>query len=362
MEDTVLIRADASEEIGTGHVMRCLALADELQRHGHQSLFICRALKGHMAEYIKARGFKVYVMETQDPLSLENMVFDVQFTIDIALNLEVKPKWMIVDHYGIDEQWESRIRPYVEKLLVIDDLANRRHHADVLLDQNLARIPEVRYRDLVPDKCKLLLGPSYLLLRPAFYTERRKLKERTGQIHRLLMFFGGSDPTNETAKAIDALKELSLYDLTVDVVIGHSHRFKEEIKRKCETIDRLTLHIQIEYMAELIATADFALGAGGVAMWERCYLGLPSSVTVVADNQLEAARLADQMGVIWNSGWYGQMNSLKYADILKRAIGAPEEMRAMSNRSLEVMNSHAETSGSQVIKELSFAAHFNDFQ
>ncbi|WP_338553359.1 UDP-2,4-diacetamido-2,4,6-trideoxy-beta-L-altropyranose hydrolase [Paenibacillus sp. KS-LC4] len=341
-----MIRADASQIIGTGHIMRCLALADELAAAGYAIAFVNRGLEGNMHQYIEERGHRSLLLSLPVPLALDDtpaVQEDAEHTIQYCVSIQ--PDWLIVDHYALDNYWESMVRPYAGKLLVIDDLANRKHAADILLDQNLAENPELRYQQLVPSGCRLLLGPAYLLLRPSFYEQRAALKRRGEAIRRLLVFFGGSDPTNETAKVLEALREGEKHrascdqQLQVDVVVGNANPYLEEIRRVCMDLQEVTLHIQIEYMAELIAEADFAFGAGGVAMWERCYLGLPAAVAIVADNQADTVKLAGQLGAVMNMGWHAQINSGHYADILNKVLAIGGNLSNMSAIALELMGS-----------------------
>ncbi|MDT3427990.1 UDP-2,4-diacetamido-2,4,6-trideoxy-beta-L-altropyranose hydrolase [Paenibacillus forsythiae] len=348
MHKYTIIRADASNEIGTGHIMRCLVLADELKQNHLETVFVCRNLPGNLSDYINQRGYRVFSRYTH-PLSPDDMEKDASYTIQVIHNIGRLPEWTIIDHYAIGEKWELLVRAHTCKILVIDDLANRRHHADILLDQNLAENAELRYMGLVPESCRLLLGPSYLLLRPIFLNERRNLRQRTGEIRRLLVFFGGSDSTNETEKALDALIRLRP-NIEVDVIVGQTYEYRAGIQQKCLLLGRANLHIQVENMANFIASADFALGAGGISMWERCYLGLPSAITIVADNQKDSVCLAERLGAVWKTGYHNEINSSHYADILYRAMNSPEQLVRMSSRSLDLVGSSPESITSRVVE------------
>lgn len=350
MGHNVIIRTDASHKIGSGHVMRCLTLADDFQFHGFLVHFICNTVEGHMGNYINERGYPVYLLEdgSRDPTHVVN---DINGTIQVIQQVG-RPRWLIVDHYALDEQWERSVRAFTEKLMVIDDLADRMHEADVLLDQNASESGSRKYEGLVNKDCQLLIGPSYLLLRPSFYHERAKYRHRSGRMRRILLFFGGSDNTNETEKAIEAIHQLGRKDLQVDIVVGRSNIRIEMIKGLCAHSENFTLHIQVENMAGLISAADFALGSGGVAMWERCFLGLPSSVTTVADNQVDSVEFAARKGVIWHLGWHKQINSGHYADILNRALDHPHQLLAMSCTALELMGSEAGQTRSRLVSTI----------
>jgi UDP-2,4-diacetamido-2,4,6-trideoxy-beta-L-altropyranose hydrolase len=182
----------------------------------------------------------------------------------------------------------------VKKIMVIDDIADRKHDCDILLDQNYFVDMQNRYNDKVPIKSKLLLGPQYALLREEFRDLRSQLKVRTGEVNKILVFFGGVDRDNYTMQTIQALSEINI-ELHVDVVIGFQHPFKSEIKIACVK-NGFVFHEQTAYIAKLMADADLAIGAGGSAIWERCCLGLPSLLVALADNQISIARELSSIG------------------------------------------------------------------
>ncbi len=318
-----------------------------------ESIFVCRKLPGHLGDYIRDKGYKVELIET----SAEEFRFeeDAAATRVIVEQSSAPVDWLIVDHYGIDREWEAALRPFADRILVIDDLANRPHECDFLLDQNAYDRMGMRYDGLVPLTCRQLLGPHYLLLRPSFYEARRTLQARAGDLQRLLIFFGGSDPTNETSKALQALAEYQrspspLYH--VDVVIGSSNPIRQEIVAVCDGLPGVKLHVQAENMAELIENADFALGAGGVAMWERCYLGLPTAVTVVADNQAESVQFAVKKGAVEFLGRSGDVSGTNYYEAIRRAVESPATLMEMSRRAFELTNSVADRTESLVLSAM----------
>jgi UDP-2,4-diacetamido-2,4,6-trideoxy-beta-L-altropyranose hydrolase len=269
----VLFRADASITIGSGHIMRCLTLADVLHQQGATVQFACYTEPGDLCDFIEHQGYSVQRLSTRDA------------------RIRTSVEWLVVDHYALDASWEGQMRAYAKHMLVIDDLANRPHNCDVLLDQNLYHAMEHRYQDLVAPQCRQLLGPDYALLRPEFYQVRQTLAQRTGEIQRLLVFMGGSDPSNETTKALKAIQALKVSDWSIDVVVGNSNPNKHAIEQLCQKIPSTSFHCQVSNMAELMGKADLAIGAGGSACWERCCLGLPSLVVTIAENQKEVAQI-----------------------------------------------------------------------
>ncbi|WIW70388.1 UDP-2,4-diacetamido-2,4,6-trideoxy-beta-L-altropyranose hydrolase [Anaerosinus gibii] len=221
---------------------------------------------------------------------------DAKEVIEILKNLDID--LLVVDSYAIDETWERIVRTYTKKIMVIDDLANRKHDCDILLDQNYYADMKIRYSGLVSDDCKLLLGPTYALLREEFYREKKKQRQRDGQIKNILMFFGGSDLTNETMKTLRALVALNREDITVNVVVGGSNQYKEEVKEFCQRYHWMNYYCQIHNMAEMMNEADLAIGAAGTTTWERFFLGLPTIVIAVAENQIKIAEDCDESGFI----------------------------------------------------------------
>lgn len=213
----------------------------------------------------------------------------------------------MVDSYALDHKWEKFLRPHVNKIMVIDDLANRAHDCDLLLDQNYYRDIEHRYDGLLPLTCRKLLGPEYALLRPEFHQAKKNLRKRDGKIRRILVFFGGSDPSNETKKALQAIKLLNRPEIAVDVVVGAGNPHREEIKQICSEMPNTTYYCQVENMAELMAAADLAIGAGGVTTWERLYLELPTIAIAVAENQVETLEALGEAEMVWYLGIWSEV-------------------------------------------------------
>lgn len=288
----VLFRADASVEMGTGHVVRCLTLAKQWAQQGAHVTFACRRLPGDMTRWIEEQGFGLLAWTNENPAALPPVLSEY-------LQQE-SPDWLVVDHYQLDAQWECSVRDRVGKILVIDDLANRNHHCDVLLDQNYFAHPEDRYQGLLPPTARCLLGPAYALLRPEFEAIRLDLqasgKRQRPALKRIQVCFGGSDPTGETQKALDALSSLQLADCEVDVIVGASNPAKASIQARCQHQRGWHFHCQTPHIARLMAEADLAIGAGGTTTWERLCLGLPAIVIAVADNQRQISQEVAEAG------------------------------------------------------------------
>ena len=299
----IIFRTDANHVIGTGHFVRCLTLAEEMKRTGAHICFVARNLPLHLQQMLSERGVvylalpKLDVAQDTDELSHASWLQTSQ-AHDAAQTLALlgpdKWNWLVVDHYALDHRFETPLRAIAQHILVIDDLADREHDCDVLLDQNFHDNQQKRYLGKVPAHCTLLLGPSFALLRPEFKVMRQQLRVRTGDVRNILIFFGGVDADNLTGQVLEVLVSLNL-DIQVNVVIGQQHPQKEMIKKLCDERG-YSCHIQTALMAALIAKADLAIGAGGSSNWERCCLGLPSIVVTTATNQIPITNELSRLG------------------------------------------------------------------
>lgn len=303
----IAIRVDASSQIGTGHFMRCLTLADALKQRGAQVRFVSRHIPEHLRDMLSTKGHEFAPLNgipsektTEDTFHARWLgVSQAQDATDTSHALSDQTwDWLVVDHYALDARWETVLRNTVKCILVIDDIADRQHDCDVLLDQNFYVDMDIRYTGKVPAHCQLLLGPRYALLREEFRHMREQIKPHIGQVKRVLVFFGGVDLDNYTGRAIEALANISNSDLHVDVVIGAQHPCREKIQQACAT-QGYDCHVQTRRMAELMAAADLAIGAGGSASWERCCLGLPTLTICVADNQRKQIADAASEGLLY---------------------------------------------------------------
>lgn len=347
----VLIRTDASVEIGSGHLMRCLTLADQLRGEEAEVAFVCRDLPGGMFDLLDAREYR----SAKLPLAEAGkgaQQFDAEETTKAVWQLFPEGvDWVVVDHYELDAVWEHMLRPHARKLMVIDDLANRRHDCDLLLDQNYYRDQDLRYQGLVPEQCVTLLGPAYVLLRPEFADARQRLRARDGAVRRILVFLGGSDPTNQTQKVVEALKLLERPDIKVDVVVGSANPNRNTIQALCEELPNVTFHCQVSNIAELILNADIGIGAGGATMWERCCLGLPTITVVFAANQERTTEDVAEIEAIEYLGWAGHLGPEDYARAVTGMLMDSQRVMQIGNAALRVLQPGA-TSLANVMQRL----------
>lgn len=335
----VVVRADGSASIGSGHVMRCLTLADELRDAGADITFVSRDLPGNLFELIRAQRFRLVTLgylKARAGNVAEDWRQDLGDTL-AALRSRGTIDWLVVDHYGLDCRWERGVRVVSRKLMAIDDLANRPHDCDLLLDQNYYRNAQKRYLGLVPKHCKLFLGPRYALLRKEFRggpVRRHPIRD----IERILVFFGGADLSGETQKVLEALQGSDLTRLTVDVVVGSSNPNITQVRDLCAPMTNVTLHVQTERMAELMTQADLTIGAGGATTWERCRLGLPTLTVVTAPNQEETTRDLAAAGAIWYLGQGQNLEPSDYREAIRQAINSPNRLAEMARQATVIMN------------------------
>jgi UDP-2,4-diacetamido-2,4,6-trideoxy-beta-L-altropyranose hydrolase len=329
-----VIRADASLHIGAGHVIRCLTLAQQIEAHGDADIrFICRDTPGHLAGLIRGHGYEVTLL-TADTHSFSWQLDAGQVLDSLG---EDTIDWLVVDHYDLDSRWETMIRGKAKRILAIDDLANRPHDCDALLDQNYRLNLERRYDGLLRSGCTALLGPRYLLLRPEFTNARKTLQRNFSKVSRILVNFGGTDEPNVSLLAIRAIRSLQRPGLMADVVIGQTNPHQAVLRQEVSQLPGCTLHVQTQRMAELVCAADIAIGASGSSTWERCCLGLPTLSLVLADNQREAAGELGEAGIIVNLGEAGDMSMTALAAELDKLIKDPARRMALSSRSIELV-------------------------
>lgn len=350
----IAIRVDASLRIGSGHVLRCLTLATTMRSAGATVVFVCREHRENLFNQIRMHGFSVLslpLIESDDPLDgrgsepeqisllMEDYEADANQTID-AIERWGEIDWVVVDHYALDVRWEKKMRKVAAHLMVIDDLANRMHDCDLLLDQSYILEMETRYEGRIPAHCMKLIGPSFALLRPEFIRARKVLGGRRNVVRRVLVFFGGMDLTNETEKAIYALKKTRQSGVKVDVVVGVENPHRDEISALCAAFPSFYYHCQVGNMAELMSSADLSIGAGGGTMWERCSVGLPSIVISVAENQRKNCEAVAQAGGILYLGDSEVVSIELLSSALEVACSSPYLLASIGETGWALVDGH----------------------
>lgn len=317
----IAFRVDASDRIGTGHAVRCVTLAETLKPRGADIVFICRDHPGNQAARIEQAGFPVRMLPAppQGTAARDDYAAwlgvppqqDADETISALAGAIVD--WVVVDHYGLDALWERAVEPHAANILAIDDLANRAHACDVLLDQNHGTDADDRYKGLLPSACRQLLGPGYALLNSAYQRHEPRVRRK---VERILVYFGGVDSDNATGLALEALSTPALSKIAADVVIGTRNPHREAIQAIAARRGNTVVHGSLPHLADLMAQADLAIGAAGTTIWERLRCGLPSVVVGVAANQYSGAEALAAAGIIDYVGPLGGVT----ADMLRTGV------------------------------------------
>lgn len=308
----VIFRTDASIDIGNGHVMRCLTLADAFMTRNADCQFICRDHDGNLIEFIRSKGYIVHAL-TRDKLTVDayepvschaklqmlgvTQEQDIEDCIPILAAQQ--PDWLVVDHYALDANWERGITEHCCKLMVIDDLADRSHVCDMLIDQTFGR-DEMDYSTLVPTECRVLCGSRYVLLRPEFTELRSYSLKRRAQpnLRKLLITMGGVDKDNVTGQVLQDLNSCQLpAGCQLTIVMGANAPWVDVVRKQAQRMQCSTrVLVGVTNMAQLMAESDLAIGAAGATSWERCCMGLPTLLLVLAENQRGIAQALEEAG------------------------------------------------------------------
>lgn len=327
----VVFRADASLQIGSGHVMRCLTLASVLRDRGADCHFVCREHSGNLLGLIRQQGFNAIGLPLADssdsacralcatPLAHaewlgESPQTDAEQTLTAIRGEFVD--WLVVDHYALDSEWEQVFKSACGRVLVIDDLADRNHTCDLLLDQNLVARMTDRYRGKVSGACRQLVGPRFALLQPHYAALHARVPPREGVVRSVFIYFGGADNANLTGKTISAFLDLDREDVQLDVVINPDGPHAPAIRQQVQDLAQVRLHTRLPSLSHLMMRADIAVGAGGATSWERCCLGLPALVVTLAENQRAIAAELHERGLV---RWLGHVTDVD-EERLKQAL------------------------------------------
>ncbi|WP_434777349.1 UDP-2,4-diacetamido-2,4,6-trideoxy-beta-L-altropyranose hydrolase [Neisseria sp. Ec49-e6-T10] len=333
---TAVFRVDAALHIGSGHVMRCLTLADALKEQNINNIFICRAYQGNLIDFIRQKGFEIHQLPcvSSDFIATEKQSIphthwlgvtwqeDAEQTINYLKQKKITIDWLIIDHYALDKHWEEQLRGYVQKIMVIDDLADRAHSCELLLDQNLGR-EKIDYQLLVPDSCQLLIGPQYALLRPEFLQWRKESLLRRNnhtKIKQLLISLGGVDAQNITSEVLHCLAECNNLpkDSQIKVIMGEKAPHLSQVKVIAQQMPYETeVIVNTNQMAQIMAQSDLAIGAAGSTSWERCCLGLPTIAIALAQNQILIGQTLAEKGIHW---FVGGIERADYSVVLKHIL------------------------------------------
>lgn len=367
----VFFRVDASLQMGIGHVMRCLTLANVLKIKGHETHFICREHPGNLISRLEKDGHQVHKLpmgnldtniddyksdEQNYPSHLnwlgEKWNVDAELTSNILKNY--KADWLVVDHYALEKKWENVVNEDCNKMMIIDDLADREHNCDLLMDQAIGRKSE-DYINLVPKKCELLVGTKYILLRNEFLNLRSialKHRRNISKISRILVTLGGTDPDNVTGLVLDGLLKSDLgQEKKVDIILGSNSPHKDAIRNKVSNMPmNITLSIDVSDIANRMLKADLAIGAGGTTSWERCCLGLPTLIVITADNQELVVKSLKDYGAVINMGHHRKLTPDMISHQINKILYNPIGLKDLSAKALKIVNGNGARRISKILE------------
>jgi UDP-2,4-diacetamido-2,4,6-trideoxy-beta-L-altropyranose hydrolase len=340
----IVFRADASLDIGTGHVMRCLTIAEALRERGANCRFVCRSHPGNLLELIRLRGFKLHVLPVQSPLLLlgeeigeREITHAVWLGTDWATDAEqtqavlgeMQFDWLIVDHYALDARWETAVQKLFKQTMVIDDLANRKHVCDALIDEAYHKNYLSRYNQLVSNKCRKLLGARYTPISKKFIEARKINRIRDGNISHILITLGGSSVSRYASEIVAALLDLGLKNVFIDMVIRKS---PDPTDKYSSIIDLMPLNVYVEpvELAPLMYIADLAVCAGGFTSYELAYMGVPSILIPATKSQSELTEGLAEMGAAINMGFFKDFDERKFLNLCAELITSRDKYLSLS--------------------------------
>lgn len=325
----VAMRADASDQIGFGHVMRCASLGIRLMDEGKRVHFISVEINDWLTVWLQEIGFELSRLPVE---CVGNPELDARFSSLIVDSLE-DCVWVVVDHYGLDSNWETVIKEKNKKLLAVDDECFRDHNCDVLLDTSLRNLASTGYLDRQLSKPIIFSGPNYIFLRPEFDVSS-EMRLRTGEISKILIFFGGGEIDNEIRKVIGALSQITFRNLEITLVFGKpkpNEKLVHDVLQMYPSIHLINITFN---MANLINEADLAIGTCGVSAWERCALGLPALTVITADNQRDDSRFLNDLGVLKNLGESNEVEKSTWLREISKLLNRPTQVSMMSKACL----------------------------
>lgn len=353
MTPNIAFRVDCGHHIGTGHTIRCLNLAKRLKKKGARVFFITFPHPGNLNQLIRAQGFDLFELKQEIKANTSDYYYSSWLGTDwksdakqcFHILKEQNATILALDHYGLIEDWQREISTQIEKLVVFDDLAEKPIYADIVINSNYQ--PSLSYDGLLVKNTKLLFGPEYALLSDDFIYHKKHLK-RDSDVHQILVFMGGSDAANMTEKVIDTFSSSSFHLFKFDIVIGSAHLHKTQITRKIDSLQNFNLHVQIDNMSELISNSDLGIGAGGIAVWERAYLGLPTLTYIVADNQREAVESLARDKMLINMGMHQDFSKKVLSKNFQYCIENQDYLNLLSVNS---MNLFSDNIGTEIIAQ-----------
>ena len=339
-------RVDGSTEIGLGHVIRCLTLAQHFTAE-HDVYFLCRDLPTHVASLLDEANITLISLDaltkndtscfpakTNDILDNHRQLTHAKLCISAVQNVKQEAfDALVIDHYQLSETFESAMLSVAPYIVVIDDLANRSHYCHLLIDQNFYFNSRQRYNNLLPQFTDTLLGPQYAILRKEFF----ELQTQQKQVNHLLVCFGGSDPENVTGRVVDALLNLTFLDFSAEVIVGAGYPFLAKLKAQLSQQKKITLTVNCKNMAEVMSKATIMIGAGGSMHWERAKLHVAGFIITIADNQVETTRCLHQNQCCVWIGRHTDITDIEIRESIETALRSPELVQQVADNALELI-------------------------
>ena len=330
IEPELVIRADANTGMGTGHLMRCLALAQGWKDNGGEATLITTCENDNLLDRFRNENIEVIKLKYPypDPLDWK----------DTSQILKARPGcWVLLDGYHFDHEYQLLITNADHKLLVIDDLSNlERYSAHIILNQNLYAAQLDYSFDNEPT---LLFGPEFALLRREFWKWIDWKRKFPNIAKNVLVTMGGSDPENLTLRVIQILKELNIDGLRINIVLGASNPYADQIKNEINDSDiDFSLKFDVKDLSELMAWADIAITAGGITCYEIAFMRLPSLVIPLAENQKGTAAFLEKSQAAVNLGWYDDLQKTDFLRSINNLISDSKIRKNLSENAFQLVD------------------------
>jgi len=347
----LLIRADAGTQMGTGHVMRCLALAQAWQDFGGTAHFATVDLPDELAARLGIEGMALHRMNVV-PGSHEDA------TQTAILSHDLEAAWVVEDGYHFGADYQRIIKDSGLLLLAIDDYGHAGHYvADLVLNQNIYADASM-YPSREP-RTRLLLGTQYVLLRREFFRRDGRQRGIPAKARKVLVTMGGSDPHNVTLMVIQSLKQIDISELKIKIVVGSANPNVTTLEKEIFGYSNYELIKNVANMPELMAWSDIAVAAGGSTCWELAFMGLPHMIFILAENQRPVAEGLDTLGAGFNLGWNRNVSQDKFIRKFKEIINDPAGRKKMSEEGKRLIDG---IGSKRVADAMTISDNQDDFQ
>jgi UDP-2,4-diacetamido-2,4,6-trideoxy-beta-L-altropyranose hydrolase len=332
MRKNLYVLVDASQKIGSGHLMRCLTLTRELNSIFNKIIFITSKESKSIINNIQ-NNFEIIYIDSMEKMELGNFQDELKIIKNTLEKYSDDENFLLIDHYGVDSNFESSLKNIFMKIFVIDDLADRKHYCDLLIDHGYYKNQDQRYEKLVSKKTIKLLGPQYAIIKPEFRNENKNSNITEYSVKNILITFGSVDSTNECEKILDAICMMDYNKYLINVIAGAYNPNFYNLEKKYKKYENIKIFRHTEKMESLMANSDLCIGAGGTTTFERFCSGLPSIVTIVANNQKDGVEYLSNMGYLINLGLAKDVTTDTYARCIKNL-----DSQLLYSMSLKIQN------------------------